>query len=183
MRRFTLSTATLLLACPLAASAQNGSTDARIRNALSAAPASLAEHATVAALDGTVLREGDNGWVCMPDNLETANNAPMCLDAPWRGFMAAYMDGRAPDVDGIGIGYMLQEDFPVSNTDPFATGPTPDNEWVGNGGPHIMLIVADASLLEALPTDPDNGGPWVMWAGTPYAHVMIPTARRPSVGR
>jgi hypothetical protein len=25
-----------------------------------------------------------------------------------------------------------------------------------------------------LPTDSKNGGPWVMWAGTPYAHLMIP---------
>ena len=27
-----------------------------------------------------------------------------------------------------------------------------------------------------LPTDPHSGGPWVMWRGTPYAHLMVPTA-------
>jgi hypothetical protein len=23
-------------------------------------------------------------------------------------------------------------------------------------------------------TDPWNGGPYVMWKGTPYAHIMVP---------
>jgi len=26
------------------------------------------------------------------------------------------------------------------------------------------------------PTDPKSGGPWVMWKGTPYAHVMVPVS-------
>ena len=30
-----------------------------------------------------------------------------------------------------------------------------------------------------LSTDPHNGGPYVMWKGTPYAHIMIPVADRP----
>jgi hypothetical protein len=41
-----------------------------------------------------------------------------------------------------------------------------------------MMVISDQALLESLPTDPKNGGPWVMWKGTPYAHVMIPTERR-----
>ena len=28
--------------------------------------------------------------------------------------------------------------------------------------------------LDSLPTDPKNGGPWVMFKGTPYAHIMVP---------
>jgi hypothetical protein len=23
-------------------------------------------------------------------------------------------------------------------------------------------------------TDPHQGGPWIMWAGTPYEHLMVP---------
>lgn len=180
MRCSLLLSLTLLAFLPTVGSSQDGSAsvDDRIRNARSAAPASIAENATVADFDGTVLRAGSNGWVCMPDNPKTPNNAPMCLDAPWREFMEAYMSRRAPSFTGIGFGYMLQEDFPVSNVDPFATAPTATNSWVVNGGPHIMMILSDTSLLKSLPTDPDNGGPWVMWAGTPYAHVMIPTVPR-----
>ena len=179
MRPTILLPLALLAALPAAASGQDGAVDPRIRNALSAAPASLAEHATVADFDGAVLREGTNGWVCLADNPELPNNSPMCLDGPWREFMDAYMDRRPPSFSGLGFGYMLQEDFPVSNVDPFATGPTPQNEWLVNGGPHIMMIVSDPSVLEGLPTDPDGGAPWVMWKGTPYAHVMIPTVPRP----
>jgi hypothetical protein len=177
--RHVLPTTILLLALlPGSGAAQTDQADeARIRNARSAAPASVADAATVVA-DGAVLHQGTNGWVCMPTNPLVANNAPMCLDAPWMAFLGALMGNEEPRFEGIGIGYMLQGDMPVSNKDPFATGPTADNEWVEDSGPHIMLIVSDASLLESLPTDPWNGGPWVMWKGTPYAHIMIPTAPR-----
>jgi len=47
-------------------------------------------------------------------------------------------------------------------------GSTADNRWVITG-PHIMLLQTDVSQLEAYPTDWTNGGPWVMWKGTPYA--------------
>jgi hypothetical protein len=60
---------------------------------------------------------------------------------------------------------------PMSNSDPYATEETDD--WVVVGA-HLMIIVPDASMLEGIPTDPKNGGPWVMWKGTPYAHVMVP---------
>jgi hypothetical protein len=165
---------------PSAAAGQSGTADeaGRIRSALSAAPASVAAGAAVVDLDGTVLREGSSSWVCMPDNPAQANDSPMCLDAQWREFLEAYMARRQPAFRGIGFGYMLQGDFPVSNTDPFATGPTPDNQWVADSGPHVMMIVSDAALLEDLPTDPANGGPWVMWKGTPYEHVMIPAVAR-----
>jgi hypothetical protein len=61
-----------------------------------------------------------------------------------------------------------------SNTDPFATEATADNEWLPPGGPHIMIVVPDAAALEGLPTHPDDGGPWVMYRDTPYAHIMVP---------
>jgi hypothetical protein len=43
-----------------------------------------------------------------------------------------------------------------------------------------MILPTDASQLEALPTDPKTGGPWVMWKGTKYAHIMVPTAAMPT---
>ena len=44
------------------------------------------------------------------------------------------------------------------------------------GPPHIMVVVTDAKVLEGLPTESGGAGPWVMWSGTPYAHIMIPLA-------
>jgi hypothetical protein len=50
---------------------------------------------------------------------------------------------------------------------------TPDNHW-GHHPPHLMIAVPDLKTLDALPADPGNGGPYVMWKGTPYAHIMAP---------
>jgi hypothetical protein len=83
-----------------------------------------------------------------------------------------------PKVDAPGIAYMLHGDKGASNTDPFATAQTPDNQWVVSP-PHLMVLVPDTKMLDALPTDPHQGGPWVMWKGTKYAHIMVPTAPMP----
>lgn len=57
---------------------------------------------------------------------------------------------------------MLQGGPPTTNTDPFATGPTADNEWMEDGPPHVMLVFADNAALEGISADPQNGGPWVL---------------------
>lgn len=60
-----------------------------------------------------------------------------------------------------------------SNNDPFASKPTGENEWAFDGR-HLMLIVPDEKALEGLPTTRPPGAPFVMFSGTPYAHIMIP---------
>jgi hypothetical protein len=60
-----------------------------------------------------------------------------------------------------------------SNLQPYVEEPTPDNDWVTTG-PHLMIIAPDPALFEGLPTDPMSGGPYIMWPGTPFEHVMIP---------
>ena len=75
-----------------------------------------------------------------------------------------------------GIGYMLAGDCPVSNTDPSATAPTKDNQWINAEGPHLMLILPASAGYEGVPTDPYSGKPYVMWKDSPYVHIMVPTA-------
>jgi hypothetical protein len=115
----------------------------------------------------------------MPDMPDVPNNSPMCLDAPWRYFIDAWMHKKSPTVTQIGFGYMLQGDMPVSNVDPFATAPTGSNQWLNNSGPHVMMLIPDQRLLDSLPTDPHGGAPYVMWKGTPFAHVMVPMGGSP----
>ena len=175
LRHVAIATiATFLISAP----ARGQDVEALTRNAMSAAPHSVARDATIMGGHQHVLRAGTNGWVCMPDDPAVPNNSPMCLDEPWLAFVDALMNNRQPQVTRIGIGYMLQGDMPVSNLDPYAPAPTADNQWVQNSGPHVMIIVPNAAMLEGLPTDPNNGGPWVMWKGTPYAHIMIPAPQR-----
>jgi hypothetical protein len=106
----------------------------------------------------------------------TEGNDPMCVDDQWLSFMNAVMTKATPHVTRVAIGYMIAPGGASgSNTDPFATKATPQNEW-GFDPPHLMLLVTDARELQGLPTKRQDGGPWVMWTGTPYAHVMVPVA-------
>jgi hypothetical protein len=170
MQKFT--GAAVLTALLIAAPSFAQDNSVVIANALKAAPTPIAENATVVDWSGNTLREGTNGWVCFPDppGMEAAS---MCLDAPWQAWAGAWQNKEPVTLEHVGIAYMLMGDAGASNIDPHAEGPTADNEWV-KSGPHLMLIVPDAAALEGFPTDPKNGGPWVMWKGTPYAHVMIP---------
>jgi len=47
-------------------------------------------------------------------------------------------------------------------------------------GAHIMVLLPDVAALKNVSTNSKNGGPWVMWADTPYAHVMIPIDSYPT---
>jgi hypothetical protein len=98
----------------------------------------------------------------------------MCLDEPWLQFIQAHLTKSMPKVDRVAIGYMMAPGGAGgSNTDPYATMAAADNHWHVHP-PHMMIIVPDPADLEGLPTDPSSGGPYVMWKGTPYAHIMAP---------
>lgn len=178
MRTFLAAVLLLLFATPFSRPAPLAAQDdARIRNAMAAAPRSISAAAEIREWDGRVLRPGDNGWVCLPSVPSTVGNDPMCIDEPWLAFLDAWGARSEFHAPQMGFGYMLVGDSPASNLDPFAEGPTSDNEWIEEGVPHVMIIVPDPGMLEGLSTDPANGGPWVMWRGTPYAHIMVPLPR------
>jgi hypothetical protein len=149
--------------------------EAKIARAMSAAPPAISAAATILDNDGTVLREGSNGWTCLPNTMPD-DHAPICNDALWMKMMQA-LGSQAPfEADGIGISYMLQGDIGagVSNSTPYH----PDHRNAADYtemGPHLMIIVPK-ELLAGIPQDPSAGGPHVMWGDTPYAHIMVPVA-------
>jgi len=150
-----------------------------IASAMSAAPAKVAKGATVVTMDASgkmnTLRKGDNGFTCMADNPETPGPDPMCMDANAMQWVNAWIAHKDPPPGKVGFMYMLAGGTDASNTDPYATKPTASNHWVKTG-PHIMILGADASFYDAYPKspDPDTTQPYVMWAGTPYQHLMAP---------
>jgi hypothetical protein len=156
------------------------SKEQKITNAMAAGPASISSKATIMdwpASEGAkpaVLRQGSNGWVCYPDFPGTKGNDPMCLDDSWQAWMDAYMAKTQPKITHAGVGYMIAPGGAWgSNTDPYAEKEAPGNDW-GYDPPHVMMLVPNADALKELPTDRKSGGPWVMWSGTPYAHIMAP---------
>lgn len=154
-----------------------GTTDP-IASAMSAGPSSISAQATVLDWNFKELRKGTNGWTCLPDRPGTPGNDPWCVTQPWLNFLDAYVKKAEPSYKEIGFAYMLQGDTPVSNTDPYASQPTGPEDWVTHLGPHLMIIVPDRAQLKNVSTDHLNGGPWVMWPNTPYAHIMIPLESR-----
>jgi hypothetical protein len=146
--------------------------DALIAEALSAAPAAIAEIATVKNWDGSTLKPGSEEWVCYPSMPDREGVCPMCLDKPWQTWFAAMMAGEAPEIKTLGISYMLRGDCAVSNIDPTAMSETPDNQWIQEG-PHVMLLGPEGSY-EGYTEDPYSGEPYLMWGDTPYAHIMAP---------
>ena len=151
----------------------------KIANALTAAPEEIARNATVKDWptkggEGLgLLRQGTNGWVCLPDDATTPGNDPTCLDETFHDALVAYFSGQTPKISRVGYAYMLTSDAEGSNTDPKAPHATPTNQW-HHAGPHVMLLYPDPKLLDGLPTKPSAFGPYVMFPGTPIAHVMLP---------
>ena len=161
----------------------------KIANAMTAAPASISAKATILdwpATEGTqpaILRAGSNGWSCLPDMPQSPGNDPMCLDEPWMQWVAAYMAKKAPELTRVGVGYMIAPGGGWgSNTDPYAMKEMPGNHW-GHHKPHMMIVVPDVTALSGISIDPNNGGPYVMFAGTPYAHIMAPTDAAKTMSR
>jgi len=152
----------------------------KIANAVTAAPEAISGRATVLdwpareADAPALLREGSNGWTCLPDMPDTEGNDPACMDKPWMQWAEAYMAHKTPATSSVGIGYMLAAGGGWgSNSDPYAMKATPDNQW-HHAPPHLMILVPDLKSLAGIPTDPANGGPYVMYPGTPYVHIMAP---------
>lgn len=148
-----------------------------IESAMRAAPAAIARDAAimVASPDGSMkmLREGSNGFTCMPDNPNTPGHDPMCMDANALKWAEAWIGKKPPPANNVGLMYMLAGGSDASNKDPYGVKPA-DGVWIETG-PHVMVVGAE-SLNKLYPSDdkPDTAKPYVMFGGTPYAHVMMP---------
>jgi len=173
-----MKSATLILVTLALFTSVVAANDAAIESAMSAGPASIARHATIKDWSMNTLREGSNGWTCLPDRPDTPGNDPWCVTEPWLNFLNAYIHKTKPTYTEMGFAYMLAGDTPVSNSDPYETHPTTDADWVADLHSHMMVVVPDHGLLKGMSTDHRNGGPWVMWPDTPYAHIMVPIDSR-----
>lgn len=162
---------------PAKAAAAAVSDAALIKSAMSAAPLAIAKDATIVTMDDKMamktLRKGTNGWTCMPDVPNTPGPDPMCGDKAVMDWASALMAHKDPPKDKMGVAYMLAGGADASNTDPWAEKPAAGQAWVKTG-PH-MMVMNIGEHFDGYPTTPgDAKVPYVMYPGTPYAHLMIP---------
>jgi len=154
-----------------------------------AAPEFIAGGATVYdGPGGNLLREGTNGWTCLPANprgmsdpengwVDAHEAMPACGDAEFFKWVTAYFAGTEPGVEMEKDGYawMLHGDMGEDNTTPlvFNKEDSKPGHWI-ESGPHLMRMPKDPASLDGMTTDFNSGEPYVMFSGTPYAHVMYP---------
>jgi hypothetical protein len=93
----------------------------KIANALSAGPTTITEHATVVdwpanpkdgMSHGRVLRQGNNGWTCMPDVPGRPQHDPMCVDETMMQWLMATLAGKKPNIDKVGLSYKGKAPLP-----------------------------------------------------------------------
>lgn len=184
-RTLALLTVFAVIASAVTAAAQSTMTkDQKIAQAMAAGPASISANATIVDWPDKsgkqeVLRKGTNDWVCMPSEAQTQylKNDALCIDKPWQAFFGDLLAGKKkPSIKSVGYGYMLTSDADESNISMMEAAPTKTNQW-HHVGPHVMIAYPSAKTARALSSDPHNGGPYVMWKDSPFAHVMVPVPK------
>lgn len=155
-----------------------------------AAPSFIAANCSVVDVDGTVLREGTNGWTAMaanPRGMADPENGwkdpheamPMVGDGPAMQWAMAYMGGKTPEMETDGWAWMLHGDMGEDNRkhlvidEEGVAKAKADGEWIESGA-HLMLFPKDPASLEGQTTNFNTGAPYVMFKGTGYDHLMIP---------
>lgn len=154
--------------------------DDKIANALSAGPLSITGNAAVmdypaaGSTDLVSLRAGTNGWTCIPDDPTNPANDPMCLDSIWLQWLKDVVAGKTPQRPSTyGIAYMLQGGSVADNDDPSIKTPAAGKQWQIDP-PHIMILSPEPLDPKAYPSKMNGTGPWIMWGGTPFEHLMFP---------
>jgi hypothetical protein len=101
---------------------------------------------------------------------------PVCGDSEAFKWMMAYMNNTEHDMLHDGYMWMLHGDMGEDNTKAGvlnkADAEDPAN-WIESGA-HLMRMPKDPSSLDGMTTDFRSGAPYVMFSGTPWAHLMIP---------
>lgn len=144
--------------------------------ALSAAPAHIAKGAGVMiyGADGklTEARKSENGFTCIPTVMNLPEPDPMCMDASSHQWMMDLMNGAPKPTNTVpGIAYMARGGSHFEK----------DGNVVMSGEgakavsepPHWMVMWPFSAEATKLPTKPNPSGVYIMFDGTPYAHLMV----------
>jgi hypothetical protein len=138
-----------------------------------AAPEHIVSKATIIIMQEARPRElqaGSNGFTC----LIAPDGTPLCSDQNGMEWMKSVRERTEP-LDKIGFIYMLAGDTGTTNHDPHQRDT--HLHWVQTG-PHVMIVGPRVCEMMGYPRNvdvADASQPYVMYPGTPYEHLMLPT--------
>lgn len=181
----------MFLSASLSAAAQTPSNEVQIKLALLAAPAELRDRATVYAVnekgDVMLLRQGDNGMICLADDLKLEGLNVSCYHKDLEPFMAR---GRALKKEGKDANEVFNIREQEVKAGKLAMPKSPSTLYVysakagqfnattgevTNGYLRYVIYIPYATAESTgLPLQPSTPGmPWIMDPGTHRAHIMI----------
>lgn len=148
-----------------------------IKLAMSAAPSQISKEATILipGEDGKLVeaKKGTNGFTCIPDIDGMPEPDPICADpAAWQ-WVNDLMGGAPKPTNTVpGISYMAKGGWHFEKDGKILMKNEPGAKAVKEP-PHWMVFWPFDQKTVGLPTMPNNSGAYIMWEGTPYAHLMI----------
>jgi hypothetical protein len=151
----------------------------KIADALRAAPAYIADSATVVDWDmTTVLREGSPDWICVPTPPGKPQSAPMCGDPTIIQWFKEVAQGKTPTIDRIGISYMLMGEVGADFDHLEAKQPPEGKDWY-HAGPHVMFVFPEGTghILNGLAHDTSSGLPYVRPIPGAEPLLVVPIAK------
>jgi hypothetical protein len=164
----------------------------QITAALLAAPKELRQDATVLGYVSrgklVELRKGTGPMICLASNPEEKQFHVACYHRSLEPFMAR---GRALRAEGVTGDRVDSVRFAEARSGKLAmpssaamlyslTGPAgsfdPATGTAPTAKPLFVVYIPNATAASTgLSAEPVEGGPWIMWPGTPKAHIMLPS--------
>lgn len=148
-----------------------------IKTAMSAAPDKISKEATVMVPgpDGklTMAKQGTNEFTCIPDISGQETPDPFCGDKAAMQWMNDLVSKKErPSNTEPGIAYMAKGGWHWEKDGKILSGPEPDAKRMKEP-PHWMVFWPFDTEETSLPAEPGRFGAYVMYEGTPYAHLMV----------
>ena len=144
--------------------------------ALRAAPAHIAKEAGIMiyGADGklTETKKSANGFTCIPTVMNLPVPDPMCMDATVQQWMTDLMNNAPKPTNTVpGIAYMARGGSHFEKGGKVVM--SGDGAKTVKEPAHWMVMWPFDAAATKLPTAPNPSGVYIMFDGSPYAHLMV----------
>jgi hypothetical protein len=144
--------------------------------ALSAAPARISKDAGVMVYgaDGklTEVKKSGNGFVCIPTVMNLPEPDPMCMDAASYQWLTDISNNAPKPSNTVpGIAYMARGGSHYEKDGQVVM--SGEGAKIVKEPPHWMVMWPFDRAASQLPTVPNASGVYIMFEGSPYAHLMV----------